>query len=137
MPQFLSAPIIGLVLALGLFFALWIISRNFIKVPPNVAAVISGSSRKLPDGRTMGWRAVTGGRFLRIPLMHKVDYISLNVMTIPLEIKRAYTLKGVPVSVKAVANVKIRSDETSLYSAVERFLGMTHDQIQKIGRAHV
>jgi flotillin len=53
-------------------------------------------------------------------------------MTIPLEIRRAYTLKGVPVSVKAVANVKIRGDETSLQAAAERFLGMTHDQVQKV-----
>jgi flotillin len=121
-----------LMVALGLFFALWIISRNFVKVPPNTVAVISGSKRKLPDGRVVGYRTVTGGRFLRIPLLHKVDYIHLNVMTIPLEIKRAYTLNGVPVFVKAVANVKIRSDETSLYSAVERFLGMTTDQLQRV-----
>ncbi len=48
------------------------------------------------------------------------------------EIRRAYTLKGVPVSVKAVANVKIRGDDTSLQTAAERFLGMTHDQVQKV-----
>jgi flotillin len=41
-------------------------------------------------------------------------------------------LKGVPVSVKAVANVKIRGDDTSLQAAAERFLGMTHDQVQKV-----
>ena len=70
---------------------------------------------------------VRGGAALRIPLLEKVDYLSLNVMTIPLEIKRAYTLKGVPVSVKAVANVKIRGDETSLHAAAERFLGMSHE----------
>jgi flotillin len=34
--------------------------------------------------------------------------------------------------VKAVANVKIRGDETSLQAAAERFLGMTHGQIQKV-----
>jgi len=129
---FFSAPFVVLLVSLAVFFALWIISRNYIKVAPNVVAVVSGSKRRLPDGRLVGYRTVTGGRFLRIPLLHKVDYISLNVMTIPLEIKRAYTLKGVPVSVKAVANVKIRSDETSLYSAVERFLGMSHDQIQRV-----
>jgi flotillin len=132
MLSFPTAPFMVLMLALGLFFALWIISRNFVKVAPNTVAVISGSKRKLPDGRMVGYRTVTGGRFLRIPLLHKVDYISLNVMTIPLEIKRAYTLNGVPVFVKAVANVKIRSDETSLYSAVERFLGMTQDQLQRV-----
>jgi uncharacterized membrane protein YqiK len=55
----------------------------------------------LSDGRTVGYRMVKGGAALRIPLLEKVDYLSLNVMTIPLEIKRAYTLKGVPISVKA------------------------------------
>lgn len=128
----LSTPFVVLLVVLAVFFTLWIISRNYIKVAPNVVAVVSGSKRRLPDGRTVGYRTVSGGRFLRIPLLHKVDYITLNVMTIPLEIRRAYTLKGVAVSVKAVANVKIRSDETSLYSAIERFLGMTHDQIQKV-----
>ena len=75
---------------------------------------------------------VRGGAALRIPLLEKVEYLHLNVMTIPLEIKRAYTLKGVPVSVKAVANVKIRGDDTSLQASAERFLGMTHDQVQKV-----
>ncbi len=95
-------------------------------------AVLSGRKRKLPDGRVVGYRMVRGGAALRIPLLEKVEYLHLNVMTIPLEIKRAYTLKGVPVSVKAVANVKIRGDDTSLQASAERFLGMTHDQVQKV-----
>src|SRR5205814_10372266 len=48
------------------------------------------------------------------------------------EIKRAYTVQGVPVSVKAVANVKIRGDETSLHAAAERFLGMRQEEIQRV-----
>ena len=99
---------------------------------PNAVAVLSGRKRKLPDGRVVGYRMVRGGAALRIPLLEKVEYLHLNVMTIPLEIRRAYTLKGVPVSVKAVANVKIRGDDTSLQAAAERFLGMTHDQVQKV-----
>jgi flotillin len=75
---------------------------------------------------------VKGGAALRIPLLEKVEYLALNVMTIPLEIKRAYTLKGVPVSVKAVANVKIRSDDVSLQAAAERFLGMSLQEVQKV-----
>ncbi len=111
---------------------MWLISRNYLKVSPNAVAVLSGRKRKLPDGRVVGYRMVKGGAALRIPLLEKVEYLHLNVMTIPLEIKRAYTLKGVPVSVKAVANVKIRGDDTSLQAAAERFLGMTHVEIQKV-----
>jgi len=125
-------PVIVLLVVLGLFIAAWLFSRNYLKVSPNIVAVLSGRRRKLPDGRTVGYRMVKGGAALKFPLLEKVEYLSLNVITIPLEIKRAYTLKGVPVSVKAVANVKIRSDDTSLQAAAERFLGMTHDQIQRV-----
>jgi flotillin len=124
--------VLVLVAVLAFFAAFWLFSRNYIKVSPNAVAVLSGRKRKLPDGRVVGYRMVRGGAALRIPLLEKVEYLHLNVMTIPLEIKRAYTLKGVPVSVKAVANVKIRGDDTSLQAAAERFLGMTHDTIQKV-----
>jgi len=128
----LALPFIFLIVLLSVTIAAALFSRNYLKVPPNVVAVLSGRKRKMADGRVVGYRMVRGGAALRIPLLEKVDYLSLNVMTIPLEIKRAYTLRGVPVSVKAVANVKIRSDETSLHAAAERFLGMTHDAIQRV-----
>ncbi len=128
----LLLPFIVLCVVLALFIAAALFARNYLKVAPNVVAVLSGRKRKLSDGRVVGYRMVRGGAALRIPLLEKVDYLSLNVMTIPLEIKRAYTLEGVPVSVRAVANVKIRGDETSLHAAAERFLGMTHENIQKV-----
>src|SRR5688500_8900258 len=127
-----ATPVLALIIVIGFVAAVMVISRNYIKVSPNTVAVLSGRSRKLPDGRKVGYRMVKGGAALRFPLLEKVEYLHLNVMTIPLEIKRAYTLKGVPVSVKAVANVKIRGDETSLQAAAERFLGMTHVEVQKV-----
>jgi flotillin len=125
-------PVLVVAVVLGFFAAMWLISRNYLKVSPNAVAVLSGRRRKLPDGRVVGYRMIRGGAALRIPLLEKVEYLHLNVMTIPLEIKRAYTLKGVPVSVKAVANVKIRGDEASLQAAAERFLGMSPDQVQRV-----
>lgn len=131
-PSQLLLPVLVLVILIAVFIAIGLFSRNYIKVPPNLVAVLSGRKRKLPDGKTVGYRMVRGGAALRIPLLEKVDYLSLNVFTIPLEIKRAYTVQGVPVSVKAVANVKIRGDETSLHAAAERFLGMRVDQVQAV-----
>jgi flotillin len=128
----LFIPLIVLAVLLSALIAMWLFSRNYIKVPPNSAAVFSGRKRRLPDGRTVGYRVIKGGAALRLPLLEKVDYIALNLMTIPLEIRRAYTVKGVPVSVKAVANVKIKGDDISLQAAAERFLGMTAGEIQKV-----
>jgi flotillin len=128
----LLIPVIAVVVLLALMMGAWLVGRNYIKVSPNSVAVLSGRRRKLADGRIVGYRMVKGGAALRIPVLEKVEYLSLNVITIGLEIKRAYTVKGVPVSVKAVANVKIRSDDTSLQAAAERFLGMSHDQVQRV-----
>src|SRR5579863_7040188 len=125
-------PVIVILVVLALFVAIALFSRNYLKVPPNAVAVLSGRKRTTADGKTVGYRVVNGGATFRFPLLEQVDYLSLNVFTIPLEIKRAYTLKGVPISVKAVANVKIKSDDTSLRAAAERFLGMPSDQIQKV-----
>jgi flotillin len=128
----LLVPALILAVLIAFVVGFLLISRNYLKVSPNTVAVLSGRRRKMADGRVVGYRMVRGGAALRIPLLEKVEYLHLNVMTIPLEIKRAYTLKGVPVSVKAVANVKIRGDETSLQAAAERFLGMTPIEVQKV-----
>jgi flotillin len=121
-----------LAVALAVIIAFWLLSRNYIKVPPNVAAVISGRSRRLADGTAVGYRLVRGGATLIVPFLEKVDYLNLNVLTVPLATSRAYTGQGVPVSVKAVANVKIKGDDESLRAASERFLGMKTEEFHRL-----
>ncbi len=118
--------VVGIVVAL--LVALMLLSKNYIKVSPNQAAVISGRTRRLGDGTTVGYRQVRGGATLVVPFLEKVEYLDLNVITVPLATTRAYTSQGVPVSVKAVANVKIKGDDESLRAAAERFLGMPQEQ---------
>lgn len=121
-----------LVIIIAVLIVLMLISRNYIKVSPNQAAVISGRKRKLADGSVAGYRLVRGGATLVFPFLEKVEYLDLNVITVPLTTTRAYTGQGVPVSVKAVANVKIKGDDTSLRSAAERFLGMPQEQFHRL-----
>jgi flotillin len=130
--QTLLVPIVILVVVVGFLIALMLLSRNYIKVSPNQAAVISGRSRKLTDGTKVGYRLVRGGATLIVPFLEKVEYLSLNVLTVPLATSRAYTVQGVPVSVKAVANVKIKGDDDSMRAAAERFLGMKPEEFHKL-----
>ena len=130
--QDLLIPVVILVVVIGFLIALMLLSRNYIKVSPNQAAVISGRSRRLPDGTVVGYRLVRGGATLIFPFLEKVEYLSLNVLTVPLATSRAYTVQGVPVSVKAVANVKIKGDDESMRAAAERFLGMRPDEFHKL-----
>ncbi len=121
---------------LGLFAAMALFARNYIKVPPSMVAIFYGRKHTLVDDKgtrsTVGFRVVRGGAALRIPVLEQVEYLSLNIMSIQLKIQRAYTKEGVPVTVEAVANVKIAGDDMSLRSAAERFLGMRADEIKGV-----
>lgn len=126
--------ILGIVVVIALVS---LVNRNIIKVPPNTVAILSGRRRTLVDPtsgerRVIGYRVVRGGAAVKWPILERVDYISLNVITIPLRIESAYNIEGVPVSVTAVANVKIGSDDYSIGNAIERFLGMTTEQLQDV-----
>jgi flotillin len=134
-------PAIGVALAvllglLGIFAAMALFARNYIKVPPSMVAIFYGRKHTLVDEKgersTVGFRVVRGGAALRLPVLEQVEYLSLNIISIPLKISRAYTKEGVAVTVEAVANVKIASDDASLRSAAERFLGMTTDKIKDV-----
>lgn len=134
--MFESPVVLIVIVVAGIFIALLIVlmllSKNYIKVSPNQAAVISGRTRRLTDGTTVGYRQVRGGATLVVPFLEKVEFLDLNVITVPLTTTRAYTGQGVPVSVKAVANVKIKGDDTSLRAAAERFLGMPQEEFHKL-----
>ena len=121
---------------LGVFAAMALFARNYIKVPPSMVAIFYGRKHSLVDEKgnrtTVGFRVVRGGAALRVPILEKVEYLSLNIISIPLKISRAYTKEGVPVTVEAVANVKIAGDDMSLRGAAERFLGMTTDKIKEV-----
>jgi flotillin len=121
---------------LGVFAAMALFARNYIKVPPSTVAIFYGRKHTLTDENgnrsTVGFRVVRGGAALRVPLLEQVAYLSLNIMSIPLRIQRAYTKEGVAVTVEAVANVKISSDDMSLRGASERFLGMSTEQIKGV-----
>ena len=121
---------------LGLVAAMALFARNYIKVPPSTVAIFFGRKHTFADEKgtktTVGFRVVRGGAALRVPLLEQVAYLSLNIISIPLRIQRAYTKEGVAVTVEAVANVKIAGDDVSLRGAAERFLGMPPEQIKGV-----
>src|SRR5215468_833821 len=83
---------------LGLFAAMGLFARNYVKVPPSMVAIFYGRKHIITDEKgnrtTVGYRVVRGGAALRVPVLEQVDYLSLNVMSIPLKISRAYTKEG-------------------------------------------
>jgi len=130
--QFLIVPFIAFAVVIAFFAAVGIVMRNYVKVPPNKVAIISGRRRRLADHSTVGFRLVHGGATLIFPGLERVDYLDLNVIPVGLETKKAYTREGVAVTVQAVANVKIGSDDVSLANSAERFLGMRIEGVKEV-----
>ncbi|HLL99932.1 MAG TPA: hypothetical protein VK400_02675 [Pyrinomonadaceae bacterium] len=67
LPILVIAVVVAVVVCL--LIAMMLLSKNYIKVSPNQAAVISGRRRKLTDGSVVGYRQVRGGATLVIPFL--------------------------------------------------------------------
>jgi flotillin len=132
-PLIVGAGIIMLLVILILFA--YMLSR-YTKVGPNQVLVVSGVKRKVrdPDGTisTRGFRIVKGGGTYILPILEKVDILSLELLTIDVQTPEVYTSKGVPVRVDGVAQIKVKGDDVSISTAAEQFLGKTTDEIRNI-----
>ena len=114
-------------------FIIITLKRMLYVVPPNQAMILSGAKRKVGN-KVFGYRVVCGGRALRIPLLEKVDFIDLRNINIDVEVHGAFSKGGIPLNIKAVANVKLPSEEPMINNAVERFLGRTRNEIMYIAK---
>ena len=126
--------IVGGVVVAAFFTILGIIKANLFICQPNEALIFSGRKRDLTDGSRVGYRIVQGGRGFRIPIVERVDRIQLNTIPIDLTVTNAYSKGGIPLTVRAIANVKVASKETELANAVERLLGKEQYEIQTIAK---
>ena len=126
--------ILGAVLAVVVLVILTTIRSLIIICPPNRVAVISGRSRQLSDGRTVGYRAIRGGRTLRVPLLERVSWMELNTIPIEVSVANAYSKGAIPLHVQGIANVKVSSVEGLLQNSVERFLEVPQSEIAAIAK---
>ncbi|PAB60436.1 flotillin family protein [Anaeromicrobium sediminis] len=81
------------------------------KVPQDKAYIVTGLKK----------RVISGGGGLVIPLLERYDMISLENMKIDVRTERALTEQGVDIIVDGVTVIKVKSDQASIYSAVEQF----------------
>jgi flotillin len=126
--------VFGIVLVIIIFMAVW--ASRYTKVGPNQVLIVSGRKHRVigADGQSemRGFRVVKGGGTFVIPVIEKVDLLSLELLTIDVQTPEVYTSKGVPVKVDGVAQVKVKGDDISIATASEQFLGKSEDEIRNI-----
>jgi flotillin len=125
---------VSILLVFFFFLAIW--ASRYTKVGPNQVLIISGRKRKIvdPDGTTreVGFRLVKGGGRFVLPVIEKVDILSLELLTIDVQTPEVYTSKGVPVKVDGVAQTKVKGDDISISTAAEQFLSKSVDDVKNI-----
>jgi flotillin len=120
------------VVACLIFF--WIVSIFLVICKPNEVLVISGRSHRLPDGSTVGYKVLHGGRGFRIPILEEVNRMDMRLIPVQVEVENAYSKGGIPLQVHAIANVKVASDPNLIRNAIERVLTMSPSQIGMIAQ---
>jgi flotillin len=128
----------AILVAVGMLFVLFVMAgfyaSRYKKVGPNQVLVVSGRRRMIVNPATghreqLGFRVVKGGGTFIIPVLERMDVLSMEILTIEVEVRSVYTVEGVPVHVDGVAQIKIRGDDTSIYTAAEQFLSKGPDGI--------
>src|SRR5712671_1307109 len=126
--------VVGIVVVVFVFLAIW--AGRYTKVGPNQVIVVSGRKHRYadPDGtiQARGFRIVKGGGTFVLPVIEKVDLLSLELLTIDVQTPEVYTSKGVPVKVDGVAQIKVKGDDISIATAAEQFLSKGVDDIKNI-----
>jgi len=111
-----------------------LVRRILFICKPNEVLIFTGSHQQLEDGSWVGYKAIKGGRKLRVPLFERVDRMDLTNMTIEVAVRGAFSKGGIPLTVQGVANVKIAGEEPVLHNAIERLLGKRREEIMTVAK---
>ncbi|MGO4211672.1 SPFH domain-containing protein, partial [Terriglobus sp. YAF25] len=111
--------IVGLI-AVSTLVLLVLLAKMFRKAGPNEALIVYGFR---------GPRVIKGHGSVIFPLMESCRELSLELMSFDVAPQQdMYTKQGVAVTVEAVAQIKVRSDQQSILTAAEQFLTKTPAQ---------
>jgi flotillin len=123
MQSLVISVLVGILLTFILFLLVYI--SRYRKCGPNEVMVISGRGK-------LGFRIVKGGGTFIVPIVERVDILSLEDMTLEVKCEDVYTLEGVPITVDGVAIVKVASEDEAIRVAAEQFLSKPSNEIANI-----
>jgi flotillin len=99
---------------LALIFIMGLLAKMYRKAGPNEALIVYGFR---------GPRVIKGHGTVIFPMVENCRELSLELMSFDVAPQQdLYTKQGVAVTVEAVAQIKVRSDQASILTAAEQFL---------------
>jgi flotillin len=119
-----------------LLFGYVLVRSRYKKAGPDEALIVFGRRKLIgkkvrgDKGEIEGFRIVRGDGTFVWPAWEQYEKLSLRMMTLDIDLRHVYTVRGIPINVKAVAQVKVSGDVEHIRRAAEGFLGVTPEQIQ-------
>lgn len=110
--QFTSTAILIGVIVVGLIIVLTAIFSTWKKVPADKAAIVTGLGKA---------KVITGGGIMVLPVLQRIDYITLENISFDVNMEGTLTADAVPIEANGTVVVKIKNDEAMIRSAVEQF----------------
>lgn len=96
----------------ALLIILIAIFSTWKKVPADKAAIVTGLGRA---------KVITGGGVVVIPVLQRIDYITLENISFDVNMQGTLTADAVPIQANGTVVVKIKNDDAMIRSAVEQF----------------
>lgn len=100
------------IIVLALVLVLVAILSTWKKVPADKAAIVTGLGKA---------KVVSGGGVIVIPVLQRIDYVTLENMSFDVNMQGTLTTDAVPIEANGTVVVKIKNDDMMIRSAVEQF----------------
>jgi flotillin len=123
----------GISAGIAVLLVLLVIYRYLLRIcRPSEILIFSGRKHTTSDGRVVGYRVVLGGRGVRVPVVETVHRMDVSLISVPIAVQGAYSEGGIPLTVHAIANIKVSTDRRFIGNAIERFLGKDRTEIARV-----
>jgi len=123
------------VFGLGTGAGVFVIRNLYYICQPSEVLIFAGSRHRVGDSdKKVGYRLVKGGSSIRVPLLEQAFRMDLSNMIIELKVNNAYSKGGIPLTVESVANIKVAGEEPTIHNAIERLLGKSRQEIEKLAQ---
>ncbi len=123
------------VFGLGTGAGVFVIRNLYYICQPSEVLIFAGGRYRVGDTKKkVGYRLVKGGSSIRVPLLEQAFRMDLSNMIIELKVNNAYSKGGIPLTVESVANIKVAGEEPTIHNAIERLLGKSRQEIEKLAQ---
>ncbi|MGD1700902.1 flotillin family protein [Dapis sp. BLCC M229] len=123
------------VFGLGTGAGVFVIRNLYYICQPSEVLIFAGSRHHVGDTKKkVGYRLVKGGSSIRVPLLEQAFRMDLSNMIIELKVYNSYSKGGIPLTVESVANIKVAGEEPTIHNAIERLLGKSRQEIEKLAQ---